>query len=364
MKNPQLQVKRDFFVKNRLVETPETDLGIRDGEVLVKVTEFAYTANNITYAVAGDKIGYWQYFPPVGEETDGWGVIPVWGFAEVVKSTVKEVPIGDRLFGYFQPTKYFKMKPVGIKVHRFIDGAEHRAALPAAYNLYRRVNNEPTYNSAFDREMMLLFPLHLTSFCLWDSLQAKNWFEAKQVIILSASSKTSTGLGYALQDDAQAPPTVGMTSSRNLEAVKKMAIYDRTITYDAIAEIDASIPTVIVDMSGNAKVLAALHTHLGDNMKFTSNVGLTHWSNVKPQPGIITERSQFFFAPGHIQKRMKEWGADGFNQKTSAFIMQTAAKTKAWLNFKEIDGLTGLAAIHPKVCEGKIPANEGLIVKL
>ncbi|MEM6806478.1 MAG: DUF2855 domain-containing protein, partial [Bacteroidota bacterium] len=67
---------------------------------------------------------------------------------------------------------------------------------------------------------------------------------------------------------------------------------------------------------------------------------------------------------GHIQKRMKEWGPAGFEQKTSAFMKETAAKTKKWLTFREVAGLEELAKLHPTVCEGKIPANEGLIVVL
>ena len=126
------------------------------------------------------------------------------------------------------------------------------------------------------------------------------------------------------------------------------------------------MPTLIVDMSGNTKVLLGLHKLLADNMKYTINVGLTHWSDASPKPpeGLITERSEFFFAPGHIQRRIKEWGPEGFDKKTTQFIMQTAAKTKEWLNFKKLNGLEEMAAIHNDVCAGKIPANQGLIVEL
>ena len=109
-----------------------------------------------------------------------------------------------------------------------------------------------------------------------------------------------------------------------------------------------------------------LNNWLRENMKYTINVGLTHWSeaSAKPKEGIIAERSEFFFAPGHIQRRIKEWGAATFDQKTATFLMDTAAKTKEWLTFKKVEGLAEMAAIHPDVCEGKIPANEGLIVEL
>ncbi len=364
MENPQFQVNQNVFIRNRITETPTSDLDLEQGDVLVKIEKFAYTANNITYAVAGDMIGYWQFFPPVGENTDGWGVIPVWGFATVVESKTEEIHVGDRLFGYFPPAKYLKMKPVGCNERRFIDGSAHRSELPVGYNIYRRVNNEKNYNPEYDRERMLLFPLHLTSYCLWDALQDKDWYGAKQIIILSASSKTSTGLGYALQADENAPNVIGVTSPRNLETVENLNIYDQCLTYKEVTSIDSSIPSVIVDMSGNQDVLAALHTHLGDQMKFTSNVGLTHWANAKPKEGIISERSKFFFAPGHIQKRMKEWGAERFDQKTAGFLKETTAKTKSWLKFKQLNGLHELAAIHPQVCAGVLPPDEGLIVML
>jgi hypothetical protein len=362
IESPQFQVSQGVFIKNRIAETPASDLELIDGEVLVKIEKFAYTANNITYAVAADMIGYWQFFPPVGKNTNGWGVIPVWGFAKVVASKTNDIPVGDRLFGYFPPAKHLKMKPINTNEKRFVDGSDHRSKLPAGYNLYRRVNHEKNYSQEFDRERMLLFPLHLTSFCLWDALKAKNWHGAKQILILSASSKTSTGLGYAFKADKDSPTVIGVTSNKNLEIVKGLDIYDQCIAYEAVTSIDASIPAVIVDMSGNAKILATLHIHLGDQMKFTSNVGLTHWANTKPQEGIITDRSEFFFAPSHIQKRMKEWGSEGFDQRTSAFLADTAAKTKTWLKFKQLNGLTELAEIHPMVCIGALPPDEGLIV--
>jgi len=366
IKNPQFQVKRNMFFNGRLAETPAEELTIGDGEILVKVDKFAYTANNITYAVAGDMLGYWQFFPPMGKDSHGYGVIPVWGFADVVESNVEGIPAGDRLFGYFPPASHLKMHPTRIADGRFVDGMAHRSKLPAGYNLYRRVNNEPHYSTKMDNERMVLFPLHLTSFCIWDALQDKDFYSAKQVIILSASSKTSTGLGYALQADENAPKVIGVTSKRNLAMVKGLNLYDQSTTYDAIGDIDANTPTVIVDMSGNADILVDLHTRLGDNMKWCINVGITHWDKAAPKPkkGTITERSEFFFAPGHIQRRIKEWGPAGFDQKTATFMMETAAKTQEWLTYKKIDGLAEMAKIHQAVCEGKIPANEGLIVKV
>ena len=364
MKHPQFQVEKKLFFKHQIAEIPSENLALKEGEILVKIERFAYTANNITYAATGDIIRYWEFFPPVGKQAEGMGVIPVWGFAKVVETKTDEIPLGDRIYGYFPPASHLKMKPIKVQDQRFFEGAAHRATLPMGYNLYRRVNNEPGYTNEFDRERALLFPLYLTSFCLWDSLQNNNWHSAEQILVLSASSKTSIGLGYALQADANAPKTIGITSARNLTTVQKLTLWDSVLTYDDLHQLDTTKPTVIVDMSGNNEVLAELHQLLGDNMHFTLKVGLTHWAKTNPNDGIINERSKFYFAPSHIEKRFKDWGPALFDEKTNAFMLSAAAKTREWLSFNEINGLVALAKVHPEVCNGSRSPKEGIIVTL
>jgi hypothetical protein len=360
----EFQIRKDDYLTNRVVDTNLSESDIGEGEVLVKIERFAFTANNITYAVVGDQFGYWQFFPPSNNEVKDWGILPVWGFADVVASNAEDVPIGERLFGYFPPATYLKMTPTRVSKRLWIDGAEHRAPLPSGYNAYRRVMAEPNYNKAMDDFRMLLFPLYLTSYCLHDSLQVNDWFGAEQVVVISASSKTSIGLGYALADDENAPKSIGITSSRNIEMVKNLSIYDSVVTYDNLTEVDASKPTVIVDMSDNSDVLGRLHKHLGDNMKFCSNVGFTHWEDGGLGPDFIQQRSEMFFAPSHIQKRIKDWGREVFEQKTTTFIQSTISRSAKWLTLTQLDGLAGLADAYQDVCEGKVAPETGLIVKM
>lgn len=358
----ELQICKKNLNDTRIVAKHAPSIG--EGEILLKVDKFAFTANNLTYGVMGDQLGYWQFFPPESNADGKWGIIPVWGFADVVESNVDEVPVGERLFGYFPPADFVKVTPVCVSDALLFDGAAHRSKLPQGYNMYRRVNAEPGYNRDLDNERMLLFPLHITSFCLWDSMQEKDWYGAERVIVVSASSKTSVGLGYALKADEHAPKSIGITSARNFELVDKLGIYNSTLSYDDLDAIDADVPTIIVDMSGNAVLLAQLHKHLADNMKHCINVGLTHWDESRSEEGIIASRSEFFFAPTHIQKRMKDWGPVGFEQKTQTFMFGTTVKCRQWLKFKTVNGLSGLTEVYPDVCAGNIAADEGLIVQL
>ncbi len=195
-KMQEFQTNKAELTQSRIVETDKQT--INDGEVLVKVDRFAFTANNITYAVMGDHLRYWQFFAPNGDNAEQWGIIPVWGFADVVESNNDDVPIGDRLFGYFPPATELVINPVKVDGSSLMDGSAHRSHLPPGYNLYQRVNDEAGYDRAYDNQRMLLAVLHLTAFCIHDMLTSNNWYEAEQVIVISASSKTSWGMGWSM----------------------------------------------------------------------------------------------------------------------------------------------------------------------
>lgn len=358
----ELQSRKTKLHDIQLVETSIPK--ISDGEICLKVDRFAFTSNNITYGVAGDMLGYWQFFPPQTSSSEGWGLLPVWGFADVIKSKSDGIPVGDRIFGYFPPATHTKMKPVKITNSGFIEGAEHRSQLPPAYNRYSRVAGEPSYNADMDDMRMLLFPLHITSFCLHDYLADNNWFGAKQVLIVSASSKTSLGLAYGLYNDDSAPANIGITSARNLEFVNSLGYYDDAFTYDHIESLK-NVPTAIVDMSGNTDVAQKIRARLGENMKQWISVGITHWEDRDPASAPSQDdRTAMFFAPSHIQKRMKDWGPAEFQKRSMGFMMKSIGASQAWLKVKEVDGISGLADIYQNVCDGRIPANEGVIVKV
>src|SRR5688500_3006497 len=78
-----LEVKRNDLRTVRWNDDPTAEL--EDGQARLRVDQFALTANNVTYAVFGEAMSYWQFFPAEG----GWGRVPVWGFADVEASHVE-----------------------------------------------------------------------------------------------------------------------------------------------------------------------------------------------------------------------------------------------------------------------------------
>ena len=102
---PEIDMKATDFIVGRndlqqckAIETQLPDAAtLPDEALLVKVTRFAFTANNITYAVLGDQMKYWSLFPA----PDGFGNVPVWGFGEVIASRHPNIAAGEmpvRLF--------------------------------------------------------------------------------------------------------------------------------------------------------------------------------------------------------------------------------------------------------------------------
>ena len=71
--------------RSSIRETQFVDPGHRDlapGEVRFDIDFVALTSNNVTYAVAGDLLDYWGFFP-VGLP---WGHVPAMGYGTVIES--------------------------------------------------------------------------------------------------------------------------------------------------------------------------------------------------------------------------------------------------------------------------------------
>jgi len=363
----QFQTLKSDLTQSRIIDVDSPS--IDDGEIAVKIESYAFTANNVTYGVAGDTIGYWKFFPAGHDKNNEWGCIPMWGFAEITYSNNEDLNVGERLFGYFPAADSLILSPIKVSDQSFSDGKEHRKELPPVYNNYVRLAGEQNYDASMDAVRALLFPLHITAFCLCDSLAEDSYLGASQVIIVSASSKTAIGLAQGLADTEDSPKIVGLTSAANAEFVKSLACYDEVVSYDELSHVDYSSGSVMVDMAGNREILGTLHRELGDKMLKCLTVGMTHWDNETTAEdalgqAMLRDRTEFFFAPAHIQKRIGDWGHAGYAEKTNLFMTARALQSKDWMQVKKISGLENFTSTYEDVVAGNINPNEGIIVNL
>ena len=308
------QVFRDDLRTTRLRDVAPAQLEPEAGQALLRVDHFAFTANNITYAVAGDMLSYWSFFPA----EPGWGRIPVWGFAEVVASRCTGVREGTRLYGYYPMSTHLVVQPVQVGDAGFIDGSAHRASMAGAYNQYRAVGAELAAAGG-EEAQMLVQPLFVTAFLIDDFLAESDFFGAHAVVLSSASSKTSFALAHQLSK-RPGIEVIGLTSPRNAEFVEGLGCYHRTLPYGDLTALDPGERAIFVDMAGNGAVQSAVHHHYGANLAYSLSVGLTHWQETKRETGLPGAEPTFFFAPNQLRKRFHDWGPDGFqNTIQSAF---------------------------------------------
>lgn len=325
---------------------------LADGQALLKVDAFGFSANNITYAAFGDMIGYWSFFPaPSTDDGVNWGRVPVWGFADVVESRCAELPVGDRVYGYLPMSTELVVTPGRVTDGSFSDMSEHRSALPATYNNYSRCAGDPGYDEHFEAEQMLLRPLFFTSFLIDDFLDDNSSFGAGVVVATSASSKTAFGTAHLLQD--RDVYVVGLTSPGNVEFVEGMGCYDSVLTYDQIGELPAG-PAVLIDFAGNAGVVRAIHERYGDDLNHSAVIGGTHWdaeaAEADPMPGPTPT---FFFAPTQIEKRHGDWGRGEVERRVSEAWLPFIEKVNGWIEVEHSSGFEAIETVYLEMLDGK-----------
>ena len=356
----ELWVNRENLRDTKVVERSSALL--TDNQIRVCIDKFGLTANNVSYAVSGDMIGYWKYYPADAP----YGKVPVWGMAEVIESSSAEIDVGERLWGFFPMASHTTLTVGKVRDDNFMDATPHRQELPALYNQYRRTKGEPEFLHKLEDERCLLFPLFMTSFVLYDYLIDNNFFGAHQVLIGSVSSKTGFGLAKFLFDDRDIhQKVVGITSPGNKSFVERLSCCDQVVTYGNEAEIDKAVPAAYVDMSGNGQLTETLHNHLGENIVESCMVGATHWEEKrrsgKPLPGA---KPTFFFAPGQIAKRDKEWGAGALFAKAAIAGAQVAESIKDEIKVERISGAESTAAIWKDMLDNKVAPSRGIMASL
>lgn len=345
-----LQIRKDHLPTTRWHE--RADEALAPGQVRVRVEQFALTSNNITYAAFGEAMNYWRFYP-AGEE--GWGVIPVWGFATVVESTHPEVPVGERVYGYFPMASHTVLTPVRVSPGGWSDGAPHRAELHPVYNQLTRCASDPFYTADTEAVQALLRPLFITSWLIDDFLADNDFFGARIMLLSSASSKTAYGTAFQLAQ-REGIEVVGLTSPGNVAFCESLGCYDRVLTYDQLDTLAADLACVYVDFAGNDELRRAIHTRFV-NLKHSSSIGGTHIDHLGTARDLPGPRATLFFAPAQIKKRATEWGPAGLNQRLvaawQAFSTAVAQPGAPWIVVQTHHGCAAVEAAYAQVLSGR-----------
>jgi hypothetical protein len=350
-------VKRDQLRECRIAESTLPEL--ESGQALLRVDSFGLTANNITYAVMGEAMSYWDFFPA----EEGWGRVPMWGFAEVERSEAEELESGARVYGYLPPSSHLVVTPMRADERGFVDGSPHRAPLPAPYQRYEVTDADPFYRPDTEEIQMLLRPLFFTSFLIDDQLADDGLATRGPIVISSASSKTAIAAAFLLAQ-REGVELIGLTSPRSAEFVEGLGVFGRSLTYDAVDSLERG-PATFVDVAGDGEVRQAVHSRYGDELVHSMTVGASHWEELGAGEGELPGPSPvFFFAPDRVAKRSEEWGRAGLNARVADAWHPFCEWVGGWLDLIRGQGFEAVRSGYLDVLEGRVDPKTAHVISL
>jgi hypothetical protein len=359
-----MPIKREMMVRRAALDqiaVNETLLGEpRDGELLLEMEGFAVTANNVTYAVVGDQLGYWNFFPA----PESWGLVPVWGHARVIASRVPEIKVGERVYGYLPMASHLIVRPGNIAPDGFRDMAAHRQPMSPIYNQYRRLAADPAHDPERESERALFAPLFTTSFLIGDQLQRQSWHGADTLIMTSASSKTALAAAHVVRAGSPATRRIGLTSSTNSGFVTATGLYDAVVSYGALDQLNPSGSVVLVDFAGDTQLLLDVHTALPGRIAHILRVGVTHHQDRHEAVALPDPKPIWFFAPDAATALVQEIGPEAFNAALAARWSGFVAEAAHWITIERVQGAEALQRVWRNQLAGQAAPDIGYIARL
>ena len=355
-----LLVKRSDLRESRIAESDPPE--IAPGEALLRVERFGLTANNVTYAVFGEAMSYWRFFPA----EEGWGRVPMWGFAEVEHREAADLEAGARVYGYLPPSSHLVVTPAGADAHGFDDGRPIAPALPSVYQRYVATDSDPFYRADTEAVQMLLRPLFFTSFLIDDPLADEGLTERGPVLHLQRVEQDRDRRGVPAARRER-----GRVRGTHLSSQRRVRGRSGDLRPHGHLRLRRSLergPATFVDVAGDGEVRFAVHSHFGDELMHSMAVGATHWegfgAGAEELPG---PSPALFFAPDRVTKRTGDWGGAGLNEKVADAWHPFCAWAGGWLKVLRGQGMEAVQSAWLEVLEGRVrphAAHVGLPVEV
>ncbi len=334
---------------------------LAEGQVRLAVRRIALTTNNITYALFGDRMQYWQFFP--SGQAD-WGIVPVWGFADVVASAVPDLAVGERVYGYLPLAERVACAArSGSTAEGFVDAAAHRAGLAAVYNRYVRCAADADYRREDEDALMIVRPLFTTAYPA-ERLPARAGVLRRHAGA-AVQRIEQDGVCHRLVPEAGTRRPCTWSASRrprNRDFVRALGCYDRVLTYDEVASLDRNTPTVFADFSGSAEQRARLHRHFGDALRHSAVIGATQFSAGEGRSAARCQAHLLLCArPGAPAHRgLGRGGVPAACRRSQRRFLERALDAQApWLRIVEHQGLESAIGVLRALAQGGVDPRQG-----
>lgn len=360
MNTTQVHVRKHALTDTALADIPLGPLA--EAAVRLQIESFSVTANNVTYAVAGDSFRYWDFFPA----PEGLGIVPMWGHARVIESRCPDIAVGERVYGYLPMASHLDVMPGRVSAGGFMDTAAHRQPMSPVYNSYTRLAADPEHDPAREAERMIFGPLFRTGFLIEYFLRGADWFGAEQLIVTSASSKTAMGLASVARQTSPGIRRVGLTSKGNVGFVTATGLYDEVFAYEDLERVPV-LRSVSVDFAGSADLLAQVHRHFDAALAHSALVGMTHiearstfGAGSEPLPG---PKPALFFAPDHAVAFFKAHGPEEGGKLVAAAWHAFLKAADGTVTIERHQGLAAARDVFAAMVAGQIDPAKGIVIE-
>ena len=307
------------IVEHKVITLQDSSLSaLRDGHVRIRSAVIALSRNNLSYALLGTAMFWWDAYPvpaslraPYNDQSL-YGIDPTWGYGEIMESKVSGIEAGMLLWG-FLPTHDL---PVDLKLNpadtpgQWIETSEQRTKL---FNLYQRyvvpdpnarmsalnktrldemaweASCRPVWEAGYllNKGCFGSAPIHPMADGKWDESDAD--LSSAVVISLSASGKTARGFTDGLINNRSTGTgplgLLAITSIPSSDFLSKASFPTKALSYDAMIESDtlgwlaAQKPRkiVVTDFGGRGdsllRLLEALQKSFSDVEIVTIGIG-------------------------------------------------------------------------------------------
>lgn len=193
--------------------------------VRVQTRMIGITANNFTYASFGSILHWWDAYPVPSaapapyNDPAAWGIVPAWGYGEIVESNVDGLEKGASLWGYWPTSSHLVdlQLEAGVPKGHYIETSPHRQKLMNLYNRYMLVEGSPSDEAKawrattypiwaagylMNRYTFAESAAKVVPFAEIDPAKHDADLSSAVVIVLAASSKTGRSVVWNLGDRA------------------------------------------------------------------------------------------------------------------------------------------------------------------
>ena len=343
----QIEIQKNGLVNSRQTTSP-LELDDHTNAAILEIQEFGFSANNVTYALMGERFGYWGFFPA----SDGYGIVPVWGFAKVVASNTDNLNVGELVYGYLPMATHILVHADNITSQGFRDVHPQRKSISPVYDHYTRCEADPTYAPHLASWILTFRPLYTTSFVLAYALYDRMQAHKGSLFLTSASSKTAYGTAQILRGIMPDVRLVGLTSKGQVDFVNATGCYDDLYSYDDLTSQTVGEQDWVLDFAGDQARLARLRTGHPLANERTILIGATdvEAKTIREKNAI----SSVFFAPDEVRNFHKAWGVDEFQKRYVTHWQSFIKHFNDQLSVQTHKGSDNIIALFNTFLSGKV----------